>query len=228
MHVRICSIFWAMTLWNCSNAIAQDLVFKGKPSEYENYGYMVRGAAWTFKEGQPKAIFVCWENDNRENEDERGWIKEQILATWGQQVPIAFKGWATCAQRNSGIRIYFNDEGPHVKMFGRNLDGLKNGMVLNNTFQNWAPECRATKEHCIRSIATHEFGHALGFAHEQNRPDAPGECGKRHGQGQAGEILLTPYDPLSVMNYCNSSWNNGGRLSDLDIKAAQATYGTPN
>ena len=75
------------------------------------------------------------------------------------------------------------------------------------------------------SIAVHEFGHALGFAHEQNRPDTPGECSAKHGQGQKKEKALTPYDPKSVMNYCNPDWNNNGELSQLDIKAAQKMYG---
>ena len=39
--------------------------------------------------------------------------------------------------------------------------------------------------------------------------------------------LLTPYDPQSIMNYCNTSWNNGGKLSALDQVAVAKLYGTP-
>jgi len=39
--------------------------------------------------------------------------------------------------------------------------------------------------------------------------------------------MLTPYDPQSIMNYCNPDYNNHGELSALDIKAAQKLYGAP-
>lgn len=39
--------------------------------------------------------------------------------------------------------------------------------------------------------------------------------------------LLTAYDPLSVMNYCNMRYNNDGNLSALDIAAVVALYGAP-
>src|SRR4029079_11848638 len=141
--------------------------------------------------------------------------------------PIKFKGWQTCAQQNSGIRIIWRDEGARVNEFGRYIDGVPQGMILNDTFKAWNQDCQGMREFCVRSIAVHEFGHALGFAHEQNRPDAPGECSLQHGQGQQEEDMLTPYDPDSVMNYCNSKYNNNGLLSPLDIKAAQAVYGKP-
>jgi len=83
------------------------------------------------------------------------------------------------------------------------------------------------REYCIKGIAVHEFGHALGFAHEQNRSDTPGEC-RQLKQGTSGDVLLTPYDPRSVMNYCNPKYNNDGMLSALDIAAVRELYGEPS
>jgi Astacin (Peptidase family M12A) len=107
--------------------------------------------------------------------------------------------------------------------------GLEHGMVLNFSFQNWGQVCAATpadREFCIRAIAVHEFGHAIGFAHEQNRPDTPGDC-LDPPQGGNGNVLLTPWDPNSVMNYCNKVYGGGGNLSEFDIYAVQVMYGAP-
>jgi len=65
------------------------------------------------------------------------------------------------------------------------------------------------------------------LAHEQNRFDATGEWQKL-AQGPNGDLPLTPYDPDSVMNYCNEKYNNDGALSALDKKAVAELYGSPN
>jgi hypothetical protein len=103
-------------------------------------------------------------------------------------------------------------------------------MVLNFTFANWSSLCtrggKAQRLACIRKIAIHEFGHALGFAHEQNRGDAPQFC-KGERQGTDGDYPITVYDPSSIMNYCNPKWNNDGFLSKLDRSTARYLYGEP-
>jgi hypothetical protein len=72
--------------------------------------------------------------------------------------------------------------------------------------------------------AVHEFGHALGIAHEQNRPDTPSSCGENHQQGSQGDVLVGSWDLHSVMNYCNPKWNGAGQLSEGDINTIKLAY----
>ncbi len=187
----------------------------------EKWAYVLMTSVWP-----DPVVYVCWENPSDADTEERQWVKDAVTRTWQEASALEFKGWGPCAERVRGIRMLIEDSGPHVVALGRGLDNVPNGMVLNFTFDRWSTTCKkdeAQRQECIESIAVHEFGHAIGFAHEQNRPDAPGECAKRRS-GSDGDKLLTPYDPHSVMNYCNPVYNNDGVLSDLDAQAVAELY----
>jgi hypothetical protein len=86
------------------------------------------------------------------------------------------------------------------------------------------------KELCFKSVAVHEFGHALGFSHEHANP----KCCQPNDRG--GSDIIDPQsddwivfdrcDESSVMSYCNQKYSNHGVLSEVDILLASQVYGS--
>ncbi len=207
-------------IWTLAATLAQEPLPIGKAVE-ERYGVALRNARWPVRE-----IAVCWENPSAADGSYRGITRQAIAETWERHSDLRFTGWGPCTPASRGIRIKIEDVGPYADAIGRYLDARPNGVVLNFTFQNWEPGCQENRGYCVAVIGAHEFGHALGFTHEQNRPDAPDWCQER-AQGTVGDYFLTEYDPSSIMNYCNQQWMGDGQLSQRDIEALQTFYGRP-
>lgn len=201
------------------------------------FGYGQMDSLWPHADNQPAYIPVCWESPKQGQEKYRELVRQTIGATWSEAAPVEFVSWVACTPGRAGIHIAVAD-GAASEVLGRRLDGMPSGLKIAFDFDpgSWCARDEDTRIACIRALAVHEFGHALGLAHEQNRPDtprsigtrfnAPGECNEPP-QGPNGSRCLTPWDPESVMNYCHPLYRPGGwLLSEGDKMSIQLMYGS--
>jgi hypothetical protein len=225
VRISICGFFLAFaSLTTPHDRANADQALRSGEIISKRFGYILTKKKWD----SPR-IAVCWESLPDSTADDRTLVQSAVAGSWEHSSRVRFIGWKECVGTEMGIRIAVRDESPQTLKLGNLLMDRPKGMTLNFTMKKWTPRhCAQGRDACMQAVAIHEFGHALAFSHEQNRPDRPDKpqdwCNET-AQGANGDYMTAVYDPASIMNYCNLNWSGKAGLSSIDVEALQAVYG---
>jgi hypothetical protein len=178
------------------------------------YGLGSIGTKW------PNGIVpVCFQNTS-DRPDLQALVQSTLTSSWQTAANITFTGFGACAASGNQATVVFEALG------GGGYTGGNYTVHLSNN----------TTTARFTAVATHEFGHVLGFAHEMQRPDnfvggvqqqCTGTTGD-YAEALGGVYLTANYDPDSIMNYCADGNAGAPTLSAADILGVSSPsgYGT--
>lgn len=188
---------------------------------------------WTTQNNE---VPVCWETAGYTRE--KAIVRNAISGTWEWFANIRFTGWAACptgigiggsgSVKHVRVRILAQDTsnsgaGGSARVGTAALSSAEDndpGVILSFNPDGTADEGR------VEYVGVHEFGHVLGFIHEQDAPGNEGSAKCNTGvDPDANPVPITGYDRDSIMNYCNRDGNMTGHLTDVDIAGVQKIYG---
>lgn len=217
-----------------------------------------QGLMWSVLPAAPVALTVCWlnpqdaaplpgETANASAETRREWVRLALKRSWERYARVLFTGWGQCQDEANALsppntlgprRPGTGDENIKVQItatgggqnpgHGSPGDYASPGVILN---LHPSAADNAALRRTIEFLAIHEFGHALGYYHEEERQDWPStvQCPEQWSSRTTSwpwwpiptEIRYGAADVASVMAYCS-----GGptALSPHDIAGVQRSY----
>ncbi|MFP4346425.1 MAG: ricin-type beta-trefoil lectin domain protein [Anaerolineales bacterium] len=206
---------------------------------------------WSVWQSAPVQLTVCWENpdeaepllgeaDQTGGAQRREWVRLALKRTWEREARVVFTGWQQCQDEanaatpphtlgprrpgtvDENIKILITSTGggqnPAHGSWG---DYQKSGVILN---------LHCGSQACIEYLAIHEFGHALGLYHGEERSDWPDDipdCPRQDYNTSwpwwpvPTEKLWGAPDRNSVMAYCSGQPT---ALSPGDVAGIQRAY----
>jgi hypothetical protein len=158
----------------------------------------------------------------------RGLVQSALLAQFNGRTKIKFSGFGECQAASKGIRLALRIQAANVEAFGRFLDGMADGVKLPfYPKTRMGEDCGGGERRsvCIKGIALHEMGHAIGLRHEANRPDGNCPDDQTGGKGEDGAIMVGAFDKRSIMNYC---WNRAQIAGEIEPELSAGDIETIN
>jgi hypothetical protein len=213
-----CLFAAAVALGACSSAPSEQV----STGDQELYGLGSLATPWS-----NGVVPVCYVNASG-NASLVSQIPGILERTWSQAANITFTNFGTCPLSGNFVSVVFTAGTNGV------TSSLGQGTPTVTLISNDASAGLAHFQYEV----IHEFGHALGFAHEMKRPDnwvggnalqcsVPSTASDypQYSDEPGGLYLTATYDSASIMNYCDPAGNLTTQLSLGDVLGVKQAYG---